>query len=248
MQAIVLVAGKGTRLRPLTQHTHKCLTKVRGVPILYNTLNNLKKCGVQEVILVVGYLAEQIQHDIGENWQGLNIRYAHNNDYENTNTSASLLSGLKYRNPDVGCLVLEGDVFFEEEILRKLLHTKSTEIAATVLERYNAHLDGTFVELSPQNYVTDWIHKSARSQDFVIEDKYKTVNIHYFSSNFINEILQQELLASVKEYAGSEAMEFVLQRIVKKYNSLIKGIILEKEKWFEIDDILDLKMAEKIFE
>ena len=53
-KAIILVAGMGTRLKPLTLSNHKCLTKVNGTPILFNALENLRRAGVDETLLVVG--------------------------------------------------------------------------------------------------------------------------------------------------------------------------------------------------
>jgi choline kinase len=55
-KAIILVAGMGTRLKPRTDNTHKCLTEVNGCKILVNALTQLKNNSVDETILVVGYL------------------------------------------------------------------------------------------------------------------------------------------------------------------------------------------------
>ncbi len=59
----------------------------------------------------------------------------------------------------------------------------------TVLETYNPDLDGTFVELGEDNFVIDWTHKTHRNADYIVEDKYKTVNIHKFSEQFVSSVL-----------------------------------------------------------
>lgn len=68
-KAIILVAGKGTRLQPRTLSTHKCLTEVNGTPILKNALTMLDKEGISEVVLVVGYLADQIRETMGSRFR-----------------------------------------------------------------------------------------------------------------------------------------------------------------------------------
>ena len=64
-KAVILVAGMGTRLQPRTLTTHKCLTRVNGTPILKNALDNLNDIGVEETVLVIGYLGDEIKKEIG---------------------------------------------------------------------------------------------------------------------------------------------------------------------------------------
>ena len=59
-KAVILAAGMGTRLRPLTDSEHKCMTKVCGVPIIKQTLMNLAKNRFEEVVIVVGYLRDKL--------------------------------------------------------------------------------------------------------------------------------------------------------------------------------------------
>lgn len=246
MKAIILVAGKGTRLKPLTEKNHKCLTEVCGVPILENALLNLKSVGVEEVTLVVGYLKGQIRDRIGNDWNGLKIKYAENDDFDRTNTSRSLYEGLSVQGGEEDCLILEGDVFFELNVLKKVLDSKS--IAATVLEPYNETLDGTFAEINANSFVVDWVHKSARKEGYTVEDKFKTVNIHYFSKDFIKCDVLPELQKSLDRANGTEPIEYIMQRIVNTKNDAVEAIVLNGEKWFEVDDVNDLKIAEKIFD
>lgn len=244
MNAIILVAGKGTRLRPLTYDNHKCLTEVNGQKIIENALTNLNNIGVKRVTLVIGYLGQQIKDTIDYSWQNMQINYVENKDYDTTNTSASLLLGLhEALNDDL--LLLEGDVFFEAKALERLLVDNYK--AATLLEKYNPTLDGSFVEVSKEGYVIDWVHKSARREGYIISDKYKTVNIHYFSKEIVKNVLLWAVENSVQRYDGSEPIEFVMRRIVQENPNTVKAIVLNGEKWFEIDDMNDLRVAEKIF-
>lgn len=243
MKAIILVAGMGTRLKPFTETMPKCLTEVNGKAILVNALEILEKQGIKETTLVVGYLKDKIKDKIGEKFGEMDIRYTENPIYNKTNTSYSLWVALKESNLEEDLLILEGDVFFEEELLKRFIQNISE--TTTIVQKYNPQLDGSFVKLNNEKKVIDWIHKSVRKQDFTVEDKYKTVNIHKFSKEFLQNTFVPVLRKHIEEKKGAEPMEFVMQDIVKKIN--LDAFETQGLKWFEIDDADELKIAEKLF-
>lgn len=244
-KAMILVAGMGTRLKPLTLQNHKCLTEVNGVPILENALKNLSAVGVSQVILVVGYLKQQIRDRIGNRFADMSIVYAENDIYDQTNTVFSLKKGLEVLGDYDELLLLEGDVFFRKIILDDLISLDASN--ATVLEPYNDMLDGTFAEIDPKGFVVDWTHKSMRPEGYIVSDKYKTVNIHKFSNVFIRDYLCPAMKAIEEERGIKQPLENVMQIIVNKNPDLVKGLVLDSQKWFEIDDQHDLEIAEKMF-
>ncbi|ELY57868.1 UTP--glucose-1-phosphate uridylyltransferase AglF [Natronococcus jeotgali] len=77
MQAVVLAAGKGTRLRPLTEDKPKALVEVDGKPLVEDVFDNLLAIGVDELIVVVGYRKEQLIERYGDAYEGVPITYAH---------------------------------------------------------------------------------------------------------------------------------------------------------------------------
>ena len=244
-KAIILVAGMGTRLQPLTLKNHKCLTEINGVPILGNCLENISKVGIDEAVLVIGYLGDKIKSYIGGRYGQVDIIYAENADYACTNTSQSLYAGLKCTDGYDELYVFEGDVFYEYAVLKELCSLERKNV--TVLEAYNSELDGTFVTIDERQNVIDWRHKSMRGEGYRLEDKYKTVNIHKFSPEFIYNILMPQLEKSIKENKGKDPLENVMQEIVGLHPDLIYGYILNGKKWFEIDDKQDLLRAERMF-
>ena len=68
MQAVILAAGVGRRLRPLTNHIPKCLVEVNGTPIIVNTLNILTKFNLSRVVIVIGYLGDKVKKRLGKKW------------------------------------------------------------------------------------------------------------------------------------------------------------------------------------
>ena len=77
MQAVVLAAGKGTRLRPLTDEKPKVLVEVNGTPLIQDVFDNLIDAGATELVVVVGYKAEQIIDRFGDEYAGVPITYTH---------------------------------------------------------------------------------------------------------------------------------------------------------------------------
>ena len=241
-KAIILIAGLGSRLRPLTDTQPKCLTEVNGTPILMNALNQLNEAGIKETILVIGYLGEKVREAVGNSFKSMKISYAENPDYNKTNNSYSLWVAIKGLPESL--LILEGDVFFEKKLLQALMEDKRENV--TTVEKYNPNLDGTFVEVSGNSLVKSWVHKKERPEGFTLEDKYKTINIHKFSEDFVKETIIPTLKQHIDETGGTEPIEYIFKTIIKDGGEIwaldAKGI-----KWFEIDEVEELKIAEEMF-
>jgi histidinol-phosphate/aromatic aminotransferase/cobyric acid decarboxylase-like protein/choline kinase len=246
MKAIILAAGVGSRLRPLTEDSPKCLTKVNNRPILANTLDCLERSPVTDVIIVVGYLEKQIRDFAGSYRGRLKVHYVRNAGYSKTGTAASLRLALREFSTGTGpLLILEGDVLFEQSILDGLLSQEGENV--TVVERYHPPLDGTFVRIDPEHYVTDWWHLSQRSGGFVREGKFKTVNLHRFAPGFVGEDLLPALEDAVSRSAGKAPLEYAMREIVRGKPRLVRAMETRGRRWCEIDDLSDLRRAEDIF-
>ncbi len=244
-KAIILAAGMGTRLKPLTLTSHKCMTKVNGTPIIYNALNCLKSIGVKEVEMVVGYLAEEIKHTLGDSYDTIKLNYVVNDIYSETNTSYSLKLGLEKTGNYDKLFILEGDVFFSLALLERI--EDDSHDNTTLLEKYNPALDGTFAEMDESGYVVDWTHKSMREPGYTLEDKYKTINIHKFSKAFVETSLYPSVKEICRKTEGKDPLENVMRTIVRNDKRAVYGLDSGGMKWFEIDDCKDLAIAEELF-
>ena len=110
MKAIIIAAGPGSRLFPFTEEHPKCMLDVKGKPILQRTLETLRKCGVNNIIVVRGHAAEKINFK--------NIKYCHNKDFKNNNILASLFCAEKEMNEEF--IFSYSDILYNEETVKRL--------------------------------------------------------------------------------------------------------------------------------
>ncbi len=243
MQAIILAAGMGKRLKELTQSNTKCMVKVNGVRLIDRVLGQLAKLGLERTVLVTGYEGAKLRHHVGRSWQGMKIDYVDNPVYDKTNNIYSLaLAADELQKDDT--LLIESDLIFEDAIFEKVL--KDTHPNVAVVDRYQSWMDGTCVTIDENNLITRFVPK----KDFVYEDipsYYKTVNIYKFSKTFSQEDYVPFLKAYSQALGANEYYEQVLRVISMLDKPLIHAMPLSGEKWYEIDDVQDLDIAETMF-
>ncbi len=132
MKAVILAAGVGSRLRPLTLSTPKALIPVGGIPLLQRTLTALRSVGLVDVVIVTGYLADVIERFAGELATDFRITFVRNSVFERTYNNYSLwLTKSEVLGHDM-CL-LDADILFEQSIMRDLLSSSSPD--ALVIRR-----------------------------------------------------------------------------------------------------------------
>ncbi len=127
MKAIILCAGKGGRLRPLTDDRPKCLLAFGTRTILDVALEHLGSAGISDVVLVVGY-HEDLVRRLYAGRPGVNISFVSNGDYAATNTAVSLRLALEGMDDDF--VLINGDVLFERGILADLIAHPSSNCVA----------------------------------------------------------------------------------------------------------------------
>jgi glucose-1-phosphate thymidylyltransferase long form len=118
MQAVVLAAGEGTRLRPLTEDKPKGLVEVDEKPIITHCLDRLVELGASEFVIVVGYLKEKIIDHYGDEYRGVPITYAHQR--EQNGLAHALLCVEEHIDDDF--MLILGDNVFEanlEDVVRR---------------------------------------------------------------------------------------------------------------------------------
>jgi choline kinase len=120
MKAVILAAGVGKRLWPITQHRPKCLIEIGGKTLLHRYLEALASLGIQRTDIVVGYKQEMIRAAIETNACGVRVKFLVNDQFHRGSIS-SLWIARTALDDDV--IVMDGDVLFHREILRRLVQS-----------------------------------------------------------------------------------------------------------------------------
>ena len=245
MQAVILAAGFGSRLRPLTETQPKCLTEVDGVSLLANELNLLSERNVRETIVVLGHMREKIVDAIGFQWKGMKITYVENSVYRETNNVFSLNLARNYVDDDF--ILLECDLFFQRDVLDALL--ESTENDCNILvSPFNAKtMNGTVVKVDDEGRVLELVLGKRQNADFNYDDALKTVNVYFFKKDFAIRRLFPLIEYYVETQSRKSYYELALGALVYWGNDSIKAISISEESWAEIDDLEDLARAEVKF-
>ena len=244
MQAIILAAGMGKRLKELTRNNTKCMVKVNGETLIERLLHQLDKVNLSRVVIVVGYESRKLIEYINTLGITTPITFVDNLIYDKTNNIYSLYLAKDYMRED-DTLLFESDIIFEDRILTGLIEDPRETLA--LVDEYKPWMDGTCLRLDANDRIIDFI--SGKKFDFTnTKGCYKTVNIYKFSKHFAEKQYIPFLNAYQEALGVNEYYEQVLRVITMLDEAEIVGKRLNGEKWYEIDDEQDLDIAETLFD
>ncbi|MCR5202179.1 MAG: aminotransferase class I/II-fold pyridoxal phosphate-dependent enzyme [Lachnospiraceae bacterium] len=243
MQAVILAAGMGKRLKDLTQNNTKCMVKVNGVSLIDRMLHQIDKRQLSRIVIVIGYEGKKLVDYIGTLDIKTPIVFIDNPIYDKTNNIYSLSLAKDWLVKE-DTLLFESDLIFEDSVLDELLNDSRDTLA--LVDKYESWMDGTCVKLLDDDTIDDFVPgKKFKFKE--IKDYYKTVNIYKFSKHFSETHYVPFLDAYQAALGQNEYYEQVLRVITTIDSSGIKAKRLTGQKWYEIDDIQDLDIAESIF-
>ena len=233
MKAVILAAGRGTRLPEITKDKPKALIDISGKTILERQIEILKNNSIKEIIVVIGYKADKIKKTT-EKMD--NVLLIENKDYATTDNIYSLyLSKDEVKFEEF--ILLNGDTVFEGEIIKNLVRNIGKDIAPVDCKYY----DLEELKIKEENgLITKILPKNSSKE----ESDGSTIGIFKFSSEG-SKILFEEIERLTLEGVKDKWFEHALNNIFKKiqmYKIDIHGL-----KWIEIDDINDIKKAHELF-
>lgn len=243
MQAIILAAGMGKRLKELTQDRTKCMVQVNGVALIDRMLHQIESRHLSRIVIVVGYEGEKLMEYIDTLGIRTPIVYVQNPIYDKTNNIYSLALAKDYLCQD-DTLLFESDLIFEDAVIDQLLDDPRETLA--LVDKYESWMDGTCVKLGPDDSIASFVP----SKNFRFEEAheyYKTVNIYKFGRHFSRTHYVPFLEAYSKALGNNEYYEQVLRVIAMLDDPEIRAKRLSGQLWYEIDDIQDLDIASSMF-
>lgn len=221
MQCVILAAGRGTRLRPLTDTIPKQLVRVLGKTLIDYIVEALPS-SVDEIILVTGYLEDQIRAHCGDNFMGRKVKYVHQAVLEGTAKALWLCRGLLNER---FLFMFGDDIHGQDDIARITSYTRGILTYQTPdPEKFGIvvrHPDGTLAEI---------IEKPAHPPSNLA-----STGVMVLDTNIFN-------FAITKEKNG----EYYLTDVIAEYAKSYPLAVVEQNLWIPIGYPEDIKKAEII--
>lgn len=245
MRAIILAAGFGRRMQPLTDHVHKALLPVGPTTILSRIVEGLTSIGVTEQFVVTGYREEEVRLYCLEKHPEVRFTFIHNDRFDTTNNIVSLAMALEKMPLDEDVVLVESDLLFDRSVLEALITTAAENIA--LVDKWRPGMDGTVVSVEG-GLISQVFPPHLQSDQFRLDDKYKTLNIYRFHHAFCRDIFQPLLSCYANIIDDNCYYELVLGMLVNMQRQRIRAAIVQGSKWAEVDDPNDLASARFTFE
>ena len=234
--ALLLAAGTGSRLFPLTKNSPKCLTLVNGKSMLERLVNNLKNQGFKRLVIVTGYEKECIMDFLGAKSGDLTIEYIYSPLYRTTNNIYSLWMARNIINEPF--VLFESDLVINTSLLDEMVYPD--KIAVALMQPW---LNGTTVSINKQNLVTQF---QKGTTDTYSDIRYKTVNIYSFSLASWQAVIKK-LNQYISEGSVNCYYESVFSEMIDDESLSFESVSFDHKPWYEIDTVHDLAEAEKLF-
>jgi choline kinase len=233
--AVLLAAGTGSRLQPLTLEVPKCLTVVGGTPILERLIDNLSAQGITRLIVVTGYMETCIREFLKHHNVDMQVDYVSNPAYQITNNIYSLW--LARQAIQESFLLVECDLVFNPSMLDDMLQPNKIAISNIL-----PWMNGTTVELNGDKSVTSF----EVGQGVNNTTRYKTVNI--YSLSLLSWI---KVLDRLDSYISGERLgeyyEVVFADMIADGSLSFDAVFFDEDQWYEVDRLEDLDAAELMF-
>ena len=242
MKALILAAGFGSRLTPITNSIPKALVPVNGKPILFKQIDNLYENGIDDITIVAGYKSNVLREKVLESYP--EVKIIQNNQYDISNNMFSAFIGISYsycfnkslRDEDDKLLMMNSDVFFDSSIISELIKDEYENAIVVDIGNYN---DESMKVIQRGSRIVE-ISKKITKEDALGN----SIDVYKFNregvKNFLNKCYDYIIMNKNYNSWSEVALNDTLKEVEFKVCPL-------KGRWFEIDNHEDLRQAEKLF-
>lgn len=233
MQAVILAAGLGSRLRPITNEVPKCMVPVNEIRIIDKQIDNLLVNGVEDIYIVDGYKAEILARHLKEIYPQVHIisnpRYAETNNMYSLFLTASYVKGKEF-------LLMNSDVYYDADVIKGMLEGNSQSKIACDKSGYLEESMKITLEKGKVNHIS----KKISEQEYYAV----SIDVYRISSEDSKTLFKEIEDTIIGRKDANSWTEVALDKIFKDTN-FIPYVI--EGRWYEIDNHDDLRRAEEIF-
>lgn len=249
MKAIILAAGEGKRLRPLTNRLPKCMVDLFGKSIIEHQIDVYRDCGIKDITIVTGYKSDKINFK--------NVKYYKNNNYHTTNMVETLFCAKNaLNNPTI---ISYGDIIFEKSVLKKLI--KSRYDCSIIIDKNWKD----YWKIRFENPLSDAESLEVNSDEYIIDIGQKVTDIEMISGQFIGLMkFQRNGIKKLKNFYKEAKAKSKHQNLLNPHlkfeqsymTDLLRGMInndiklkavIVKSGWLELDSLKDYKIYQQMY-
>ncbi len=232
--ALLLAAGTGSRLAPLTDNVPKCLVQVDNNSILDRLVAALQSHNFKRLVIVIGHQGDSIRNFLGTRAGNMEITYIASPLYKTTNNIYSLW--LASKAIDEPFLLIESDLVFDPKMLEDMLQPDRIAIS-----RLQPWMNGTTVTINNHQKIKAFQANNKKTDD----NHYKTVNIYSLSSLTWQRV-QERLDHHIANNMVNGYYETIFADMVSEGCLSLAPVFFDANRWYEIDTIADLQAATKV--
>ena len=224
MRALILAAGRGTRISRYLSGKPKCTVDIGGITLIENTVKKLNNVGIKDIALIVGYKQDEIKKVLNN----YNVDFYYNPFYDVTNSVASAWFAKNFIKENEDIIIMNGDVYLETSLLKNII----SEDLSPVLFADNTRREEADYKLFYKDNILIKYGKELEGSDITGE----YVGISKIGKNFIKEF-KESLEFMIENQKHSLWWENALYRLSDKHNIYVKDV--EGKFWAEVDYIED---------
>ena len=244
MQAIILAAGQGLRLRPITENLPKCMVELKdNKSLLELSIEKVSRMGIKNILIVVGHAGDKIIKRCKNTYGDLQIRYIHNREYPTSGTMESLASvcGLLENN----FLLLESDILYDHKIIEALMNSNHSNVIFAG-KPFNA---GDDVRISVDPHISHLVRDIGKSTDINTMVKESFIGISKISCTFARLVIDEwfQKYKKINAYYSYEEVFVKVSNETTAHQDKLYMVSNHDLNWGEIDTHEDLEFISKTF-
>jgi len=236
MRAIILAAGVGSRLRPITNTKPKTMVKVNGKPIISYIIESLINNNINDIVVCTGFESIKLKNYLESIFSNVNFSFVENKEYFNTNNMYSLYLAKEYLNTDV--ILMNADLVYDEKIINEIILEQNSCIAVDK----NNYFEESMKLIVDKNIVKSISKKICRKESYG-----SSIDIYKINKSDLLEIKNEMKQIIDIEKERNQWTEVMLDNLFKSNKLMMVPLDIKNKKWYEIDNFEDLEKAELLF-
>jgi choline kinase len=245
MKVIIVAAGQGTRLRPLTNDKPKCMVEYKNRSIIDYILDTISQCNIKDIAIVNGYKKEVLEKHL----ETKDIKFFTNKDFDKTNMVSTLFCAKEFMDDDI--IISYADIIYKKEVLEKLINSKddfSVVVDKNWKELWSVRMENPLEDAETLKVKDNKIIELGKKPNNYDEIEGQYIGLIKISKKVLSKVIKfYESLDKTKLYDDKDFDNMYMTSFIQMIiDSLINvNPMYINGGWLEIDSVEDLKVYEK---